>query len=766
MAVNKEELVQNDFIIDYGRIEDIGSNIEPAVLYQDLLKRIRDYHPSEDFSSIRAAYELAYSAHEDQLRKNGEPYIIHPLYVAIILADLQMDKETIIAGLLHDVVEDTVLTTADIEAKFGSEVAKLVAGVTKVTKDFKYSSKEEEQAVNLRNMFLVMAQDIRVIIIKLADRLHNMRTLEHMPPHKQYEKAKETMEIYAPFAQRLGIGKIKVELEDLSFKYLEPEAYDNLVNQMVFTKEEREDYIANIVMKVKHIMDDADIHARVDGRVKHLFSIYRKMKNQGKTLDQIYDLFAVRIIVEDEEDLYTVLGYVHKNFKPMNNRFKDYVANPKENGYKSIHTTVFDTTDAKAPFEIQIRTREMHKEAEYGIASHWKYKEESDGKKVSAREVEKSDWLRSLTECLEEEDNEKFLSLIHDDLDIFSENIYCSSPKGRTIELPSGSTPIDFAYAIHTDVGNKMVGAMVNNVHVGNDYTLKNGDIVEIITSNNSNGPSRDWLKKVRSTQAKNKINQWFKRQQKDENIVKGREKVQEYCKQNNIDLTDVLTDEYKRRLLDNYSFKDWDALLAAIGHGGIKEGQAINRILAMYEKDHPKVYTNEEVLESIRNNSIKYNKPGQRNGIIVNGTNDVEVRFGKCCNPIPGDSIIGFITRGRGVTIHRKDCINMSPEVLSPEDRQRIIVADWQEEALDGVLDNYLAEITIFANERTGLLYDVTKIFTEADTLINMLHTNISKKGVATMRLSFRIRSKEELDRLCAKLSGIDGVIEVERTK
>ena len=338
---------------------------------------------------------------------------------------------------------------------------------------------------------------------------------------------------------------------------------------MVFSKEEREEYIANIVMKVKRIMDEADIHAKIDGRVKHLFSIYRKMKNQGKTLEQIYDLFAVRIIVEDEDDLYTVLGYVHKNFKPMNNRFKDYVANPKENGYKSIHTTVFDTTDAKAPLEIQIRTREMHKEAEYGIASHWKYKEESDGKKVSAKEVEKSDWLRSLTECLEEEDNEKFLSLIHDDLDILSENIYCSSPKGRTIELPSGSTPIDFAYAIHTDVGNKMVGAMVNNVHVGNDYALKNGDIVEIITSNNSNGPSRDWLKKVRSTQAKNKINQWFKRQQKDENIVKGREKIQEYCKQNNIDLTLVLTDEYKKRLLDNYSFKDWDALLAAIGHGG-----------------------------------------------------------------------------------------------------------------------------------------------------------------------------------------------------
>ena len=385
MVERKEDLVQNDFVIDYGRIEDIGANIEPVILYHDLIKRIKDYHPSEDFTSIRDAYELAYSAHEDQVRRSGEPYIIHPLYVAIILADLQMDKETIIAGILHDVVEDTVITTADLERKFGSDVAKLVAGVTKVTQDFKYSSKEEEQAVNLRNMFLVMAQDIRVIIIKLADRLHNMRTLEHMPPAKQYEKAKETMEIYAPFAQRLGIGKIKVELEDLSFKYLEPEEYQNLVNQMVLTKEEREDYIASLVMKVKGIMEDADIHARVDGRVKHLFSIYRKMKNQGKTLDQIYDLFAVRIIVEDEDDIYTALGYVHKNFKPMNNRFKDYIANPKENGYKSIHTTVFDTTDAKAPFEIQIRTREMHKEAEYGIASHWKYKEESDGKKVSAK---------------------------------------------------------------------------------------------------------------------------------------------------------------------------------------------------------------------------------------------------------------------------------------------------------------------------------------------------------------------------------------------
>lgn len=757
--------VSNDYIIDYGRIEDIGANIEPAVLYNDLIKRIKDYHPSEDFTSIKEAYELAYSAHEDQVRKSGEPYIIHPLYVAIILADLQMDKETIIAGLLHDVVEDTVLTSEDIERKFGADVAKLVAGVTKVTKDFKYTSKEEEQAVNLRNMFLIMAQDIRVIIIKLADRLHNLRTLEHMPPHKQVEKAKETMEIYAPFAQRLGISKLKVELEDLSFKYLEPEAYEDLVHQMVFTQEEREEYIANIVNKVKAIMDEADIHAKVDGRVKHLFSIYRKMKNQGKTLDQIYDLFAVRIIVEDEEDLYTVLGYVHKNFKPMNNRFKDYVANPKENGYKSIHTTVFDTTDAKAPFEIQIRTREMHIEAEYGIASHWKYKEESDGKKVSAKEVEKADWLRGLTECLEEEDNEKFLSLIHNDLDIFTENIYCSSPKGRTVELPSGSTPIDFAYAIHTDVGNKMVGAMVNNVRVANDYALKNGDIVEIVTSNQSNGPSRDWLKKVRSTQAKNKINQWFKRQQKDENIVKGKEKILDYCKSKNIDISSILTEEYKKKILDSYSFKDWDALLAAIGHGGIKETQAVNRIVAMYDKDHPKTMSNEEVLESIKNNTRHTGRTG-RTGITVNGTNDVEVRFGKCCNPIPGDDIVGFITRGRGVTIHRRDCVNMDFNLLSEEDRNRVIDADWQEEALEGILDNYLAEITIFANERTGLLYDITKVLTEKDILINTLHTNISKKGIATMHLSFRIRSKEDLSRLVDKLGNIDGIIEIERTK
>ena len=764
MSDNKT--VSNDYIIDYGRIEDIGANIEPDVLYEDLIQRIREYHPSEDFSSIKKAYDIAGNAHQSQVRRSGEPYIIHPLYVAIILADLQMDKETIIAGLLHDVVEDTSMTNADLEKEFGPDVAKLVAGVTKVTKDFKYSSKEEEQAVNLRNMFLVMAQDIRVIIIKLADRLHNMRTLEHMPPAKQIEKAKETMEIYAPFAQRLGISKIKVELEDLSFKYLEPEAYEELVNQMVFSQEEREEYISNIVAKVKKIMEEAEIHARVDGRVKHLFSIYKKMKNQGKTLDQIYDLFAVRVIVEDEDELYTVLGYVHKNFKPMNNRFKDYVANPKENGYKSIHTTVFDTTDAKAPFEIQIRTREMHKEAEYGIASHWKYKEESDGKKVSTKEVEKSDWLRSLTECLEEEDNEKFLSLIHNDLDIFTENIYCSSPKGRTVELPSGSTPIDFAYAIHTDVGNKMVGAMVNNVRVANDYQLKNGDIVEIVTSNNSNGPSRDWLKKVRSTQAKNKINQWFKRQQKDENIVKGREKVQNYCKSKNIDLNLILTDDYKKSLLDNYSFKDWDALLAAIGHGGIKEVQAINRLQAMYDRDHPKTMTNEEVIESIRNNEGRGARRPIRNGITVNGANDVEVRFGKCCNPIPGDDIVGFITRGRGVTIHRRDCVNMDFKILAPEDQQRVIEAEWQEEALDGVLDNFLAEITIYASERTGLLYDITKVLTEKDIMITTLHTNVSKKGVATMHLAFRIRSKEDLAKLVDKIGSIDGVIEIERAK
>lgn len=754
--------IKNEFVIDDGRIESIRENIEPEELHRDLLARIKEYHPSEDFSMIEDAYAVAYEAHKEQKRKNGEPYIIHPLYVSIILADLQMDKETIVAGLLHDVVEDTEWTSEQIAERFGQDVANLVAGVTKLTHEFKYNNKNDEQADNLRNMFVAMARDIRVIIIKLADRLHNMRTLEHMSPAKQIEKSKETMEIYAPLAQRLGISRVKVELDDLAFKYLEPEAYKDLVSQMVMEKESREAYIQDIVVKVRQIVSEAGISARVDGRVKHLFSIYRKMKNQNKALNQIYDLFAVRVIVDNPDDLYVVLGLIHRHYRPMHNRFKDYVANPKGNGYQSIHTTVFDTTAAQTPFEIQIRTIEMHKDAEYGIASHWKYKEQSNGKNVTNKEAEKYEWLRKILECLDEENNEKFLSLVTSDLDILNENIYVNSPKGKTVELPQGSIPIDFAYAIHSDVGNSMIGAKVNNQLVNIDYILQTGDIVDIITGN-SNGPSRDWLSKVKTTQAKNKINQFFKRQYKEENIIKGREKCIAYCKSRGLDHEKLICDEYKKRLCEKYSFQNWEALLAAIGHGGVREGQIVNKIQEMYEKDHPHTLTDEELIESIHTNAEKKIKKSSHDGIVVSGVHDVAVRFGKCCNPIPGDKIIGYITRGRGISIHRTDCVNM--KVLPEEERVRTINAEWSEEALATEKRLYTADILIYANERNGLLLELTRVLGEKGINIVNLNTNISKSNIGTINIQVQISDQDQLISVMDKLSNVEGVISVERS-
>ena len=742
---------------------------DPEKLHQELLAGIRKYHPSADLSMIEKAYQVAAEAHKDQKRKSGEPYIIHPLCVGIILADLEMDKETIAAGLLHDVVEDTVMTYDEIKEEFGEEVAQLVDGVTKLGQLSYSADKVEVQAENLRKMFLAMAKDIRVIIIKLADRLHNMRTLKYMRPEKQKEKARETMDIYAPIAQRLGISKIKVELDDLSLKYLQPDVYYDLVEKIALRKVEREKFVQGIVDEVKRHIDEAGIKAQVDGRVKHFFSIYKKMVNQDKTLDQIYDLFAVRIIVDTVKDCYAALGVIHEMYTPIPGRFKDYIAMPKPNMYQSLHTTLIGPNGT--PFEIQIRTFEMHRTAEYGIAAHWKYKEQSDGKKSSGNQEEaKMTWLRQILEWQRDmSDNREFMNLLKSDLDLFAENVYCFTPAGDVKNLPAGSTPIDFAYSVHSAVGNKMVGARVNGKLVNIDYVIQNGDRVEVITSQNSKGPSRDWLKIVKSTQAKNKINQWFKQELKEDNIVKGQNLFASYCKAKGIVQSDLLKPEFMQAVMAKYGFRDWDSVMAAIGHGGLKEGQVGNRLLEEYKKKQKKELTDAQVLQAVENAGTTVTAAGKdknkrtqnKSGIIVKGIDDVAVRFAKCCSPVPGDEIVGFVTRGRGVTIHRTDCVNMIH--LPSEDRVRLIDAEWQ--AAGDMAGRYPAEIKIFGNNRTGLLVDISKIFTERQIDMIGVNSRTSKQGTATISLSFEVGSRGELDSLIAKLRQVESVIDIERT-
>ena len=750
-------------VIDGHAVKSQEDYEDPDRLYDILIARIRKYHPSTDVSLIEKAYKLAVEAHGDQRRKSGEPYIIHPLWVAIILADLEMDKETIAAGMLHDVVEDTKFTEEDIRKEFGAEVALLVDGVTKLGRLSYSSDKLEVQAENLRKMFLAMAKDIRVIIIKLADRLHNMRTLQFMTPAKQKEKAKETMDIYAPIAQRLGISKIKTELDDLALKYSQPEVFYDLVNQINARKTEREEFVEQIVDEVSTHMKNAGIRAEVNGRVKHFFSIYKKMVNQDKTVDQIYDLFAVRIIVESVKDCYAALGVIHEMYTPIPGRFKDYIAMPKPNMYQSLHTTLMSSVGQ--PFEIQIRTEEMHKTAEYGIAAHWKYKESNDGKKsVEAQEEEKLSWLRQILEWQRDmSDNREFLNLIKGDLDLFAEDVYCFTPQGDVKNLPNGSTPIDFAYAIHSAVGNKMVGARVNGKLVNIDYKIQNGDRIEILTSQNSKGPSRDWLNIVKSTQAKNKINQWFKKEFKESNIIRGKDMIATYCKAKSINLTNIIQPKYQEIVQKKYGFKDWESVLAAIGHGGLKEGQVVNRLAEEYGKDHRQAITDEVVLERVAEaakNKVHIAK--SKSGIVVKGTDDMAVRFSRCCNPVPGDEIVGFVTRGRGLSIHRTDCINMIH--LSEAERARLIPAEWETEVTEKSGGQYLAEIKMYANDQQGLLMEISRIFTEENVDVKSMNVRTSKKGTATIEMGFIVHGREELERIVKKLQQLSGIIDIER--
>ena len=734
----------------------------PEELKRQLITTMQSIYDEEDIEAVERAYKVAYKAHEKQKRKSGEPYIIHPICVAIILAELELDKETIMAGLLHDVVEDTETTHEDIVRDFGEEVAQLVDGVTKLGQLSYSKDKIEVQAENLRKMFLAMAKDIRVILIKLADRLHNMRTLKYMKPEKQKEKARETMDIYAPIADRLGISKIKTELDDLSLKYLQPEVYKELSEKLALRKDTREAFIHKIMDEVKKHMDDAGIEAKVDGRVKHFFSIYKKMVNQDKTLDQIYDIFAVRIIVESVKDCYAALGVIHEMYKPIPGRFKDYIAMPKPNMYQSLHTTLIGSSGQ--PFEIQIRTYEMHRTAEYGIAAHWKYKESGSSKAAIDSAEAKLSWLREILEWQRDmSDNKEFLSLLKSDLDLFTDDVYCFTPTGDVKNLPSGSTPIDFAYSIHSAVGNKMVGARVNGKLVNIDYVIKNGDRVEIITSQNSKGPSRDWLKLVKSTQAKNKINQWFKKEFKESNIIRGKDMIATYCRAKSINVANIIQPKYQEIVQKKYGFKDWDSVLAAIGHGGLKEGQVVNRLAEEYGKDHRQAITDEVVLERVAEaakNKVHIAK--SKSGIVVKGIDDMAVRFSRCCNPVPGDEIVGFVTRGRGLSIHRTDCINMIH--LSESERARLIPAEWETEVTEKSGGQYLAEIKMYANDQQGLLMEISRIFTEGNVDVKSMNVRTSKKGTATIEMGFIVHGREELERIVKKLQQLSGIIDIER--
>lgn len=760
-----EKVIDVDIIEDDRDESEKKDFIPPEILYNELIAKVRKYHPSTNVTQIEKAYQIAYNAHKEQVRKSGEPYIIHPICVAMILADLELDKETIVGGLLHDVVEDTAMTLKDIENEFGSEVALIVDGVTKLGQLSYSSDKVELQAENLRKMFLAMAKDIRVILIKLADRLHNMRTLKYMKPEKQKEKARETMDIYAPIAQRLGISKIKIELDDLALRYLEPDVYYNLAKNIASKKSEREAFVRSIVDEVSHHMEEGGIKCEVNGRVKHFFSIYRKMVNQDKTLDQIYDLFAVRILVDSVKDCYAALGLIHEMYKPIPGRFKDYIAMPKPNMYQSLHTTLIGPSGQ--PFEIQIRTYEMHKTAEYGIAAHWKYKEDPNGVNIETNEEAKLTWLRQILEWQKDmSDNREFMSLLKNDLNLFSESVYCFTPAGDVKNLPNGSTPIDFAYSIHSAVGNKMVGARVNGKLVTIDYVIQNGDRIEVITSQNSRGPSRDWLGIVKSTQAKNKINQWFKTQNKEENILRGKEQLERYCKTKNLVISELLKQEYMEKVIRKYGFRDWDAVLAAVGHGGLKEGQVVNKLVEEDNKKKKKEVTDTQVLKNIadvKKTTEERSGKKTKSGIVVRGIDDVAVRFSKCCNPVPGDEIVGFVTRGRGVSIHRTDCVNIIN--ISEEDRARLLDAEWLASAEEAGSKLYKADINIYVEDRVGVLVEVAKVFTENEINVTAMSSRSGKNNTATINVTFDIRSVAQLNKVIDKLRNLECVYDIERT-
>ncbi len=719
------------------------------LMIENLLSKIEEYNPHIDMQKIIKAYNFAEYAHQGQLRNSGEVYLVHPFNVAMILADLNMDGTSIIAGLLHDVLEDTSVDYETLSKEFGEEVANLVDGVTKLKK-LKYKTKQESQAENLRKMVLAMAKDIRVIIIKLADRLHNMRTLEYMSEEKKKEKALETLEIYAPLAHRLGMSKIKWELEDLSLRYLDPEGYYDLVDKVSKRRKEREAYIQRIIDEIDEKLKEMNISRDISGRPKSFYSIYKKMVYQNKSFEQIFDLTAIRVIVDTIKDCYGVLGIVHTMWKPIPGRFKDYIAMPKPNMYQSLHTTVIGPEGEI--FEVQIRTWEMHRTAEYGIAAHWKYKE---GNVKTDNFDEKLTWLRQLLEWQKElKDPKEFMETLK--IDFFTDEVFVFTPRGDVINLPNGSTPIDFAYRVHTAVGNNCVGAKVDGRIVPLDYKLKNGNIVEILTSASSNGPSRDWLKIVKSSQAKNKIRQWFKREEKDLNIIKGKELLEKEVKRQGYKLTDILKEEWLKSTAKKLSLSTSDDLYAGLGYGSITISQVMSRLKELY-KEHYQIKDEKEFIESKIKESTTTRKDSKfTQGISVKGVDNIKVRFSKCCNPVPGDEIIGYITRGRGVSIHRKDC----PNISFIEGNERFIEVFWDTDEKA----EYPAEIQIKGTDRPGLLTEITQRITEAELSLLSLNARTNKERLAVINMTLEIKDIDQLRELMRKIKRLKGVIDVYR--
>lgn len=724
---------------------------EQIISAEDIFTRLSQYLNEENIAFVRKAYEFAREAHKDQFRKSGEPYIIHPIEVAGILADLQMDPTTIVAGFLHDVVEDTQVTLEDVEREFGEEVAMLVDGVTKLGK-IKYKTKEDQQAENHRKMFVAMAQDIRVILIKLADRLHNMRTLKHLPPEKQRSTANETLEIFAPLAHRLGISKIKWELEDIALRYLNAQQYYRIANLMKQKRQEREQYLEEVMEEVRKQLKAMNIKAEVYGRPKHIYSIYRKMTVQNKQFNEIYDLLAVRIIVDSIKDCYAVLGIIHTCWKPMPGRFKDYIAMPKSNMYQSLHTTVIGPNGE--PLEVQIRTKEMHRIAEYGVAAHWAYKE---GKAHHPKDSfeKKLSWFREILEFQNESENAKeFMESLK--IDLFSDMVYVFTPKGDVIELPAGSVPIDFAYRIHSEIGNKTIGAKVNGKIVTLDYKLKTGDIVEILTSKHSYGPSQDWLKLAQTSQAKNKIKQFFKRQRKEENIVKGRELVEKEIKEMNFEVKKVMTSENLQRVASMFNFSNEDDMFASVGYNGISAIQVANRLTEKLRKERDEIEKIEEIMSEAK--KVETNRRRHDAGVTVKGIDNLLVRLSRCCNPVPGDDIIGFVTKGRGVSVHRKDCHN----IIADEMKHRLIDVEW--ELSSNTLKEYNVDIEILGFDRRGLLNEVLQTVGATKTNITAVSGRADRNKVATINMTLSIQNIAHLHRVVDKIKQIPDIYSVRR--
>ncbi|MFR1517415.1 MAG: RelA/SpoT family protein [Clostridia bacterium] len=724
--------------------------------FHKLENLLKAHNPGADLTVLEKAFALANEKHKEQKRKSGEPFIIHPVAVSTMLAEMDMDMPSVIAGMLHDVVEDTSVTIDEIRELFGEEIAYLVDGVTKL-KRIPTSTKEELQAENLRKMFLSMASDIRVIVIKLVDRLHNMRTLQYVNTDSQITKARETLEIYTPLAHRLGMTKIKWELEDLCFKYLEPEAYDSLVTQITQRRDQQEAYIRKVLDAIKVRLDESGIKAFLDGRPKHFYSIHKKMIAQNKALNQIYDLLAIRVIVDTVQECYTVLGIIHEMYTPMPGRFKDYIAMPKPNMYQSLHTTLIGPDGQ--PFEAQIRTWEMHKTAEIGIAAHWKYKEGEKNERQSDYDG-KLEWVRNLLDNQKEvEDPDEFVETFK--MDLFTDEVFVFTPKGDVKCLPKGSTPIDFAYAIHSAVGNRMIGAKVNGEIKPLNYKLRTGDFVEIITSQSNHGPSRDWLNIVKSSEAKSKIRQWFKKECRDENIERGKEIIERELKKQGLRHEHLFKTEWLEPILKKYKFSSYDDLLNVVGFGELSAQKIINILKEEYQKSISGGKEEELLAKLEAAKGTKKEKQKQHasdNGIIVKGIENCLVRLSRCCNPVPGDSIVGYITRGRGVSVHRTDCPNI---VAMSELENRVIDVRWAEKSKS----SYIVDISIKAVDNSNLLLQIAKLIAESKLPMKAINARTTRDNYELIDLTIEITDRSDLDKLVKKINVMENVVEVSRT-